>query len=79
VVEALFRNYLPEGSRESTELVVLFSLANFTAIEAEAERALTDADTDQDGLVDEAEFIRWASKHPMLTQLLTLSRTLFGP
>ncbi|KAF0160762.1 MAG: hypothetical protein FD160_4203, partial [Caulobacteraceae bacterium] len=31
VVEALFRDYTPEGTRETTELVVLFSLADFSA------------------------------------------------
>jgi Ca2+-binding EF-hand superfamily protein len=78
VVEALFRNYLPEGSRESTELVTLFSLANFSAIEQVAQRALSEADADGDGRVDEAEFRAWAAKHPLLRQLLTLSQVLFG-
>jgi uncharacterized protein (DUF924 family)/Ca2+-binding EF-hand superfamily protein len=78
VVEALFRNYLPEGSRESTELVTLFSLANFSRIEHLAERALADADHDRDGMIDEPEFRAWAREHPLLVQLLTLSRVLFG-
>jgi uncharacterized protein (DUF924 family)/Ca2+-binding EF-hand superfamily protein len=78
VVEAIFRSHLPEGTRESVQLVLLFSLANFSAIEESAERALQSADRDGDGMVDEAEFRAWARTHPMLTQLLTLSQALFG-
>jgi Ca2+-binding EF-hand superfamily protein len=77
VVEALFRNYLPEGKRESTELVTLFSLANFSLIEQVAERALLDADKDGDGRLDEAEFVQWGKQHPLFKQLLTLSEHMF--
>lgn len=78
VVEALFRDYAPEDTRETTELVVLFSLADFSAIERAARRALAEADADEDGRVDEAEFAAWAGKHPLFRQLLTLSDALFG-
>jgi uncharacterized protein (DUF924 family)/Ca2+-binding EF-hand superfamily protein len=77
VVEALCRNYLPEGQRESTELVTLFSLANFSLIEQVAERALSDADKNGDGQLDEEEFVAWGKAHPLFKQLLTLSEQMF--
>jgi uncharacterized protein (DUF924 family)/Ca2+-binding EF-hand superfamily protein len=78
VVEALFRDYMPEGSRETTELVVLFSLADFSAIERAARRALAEADTDEDGRVGEPEFVAWAARHRLFAQLLALPDRLFG-
>lgn len=78
VVEALFRDYTPEGTRETTELVVLFSLADFSAIERTARRALGEADSDEDGRVGEAEFVAWAERHPLFVQLLALPDRLFG-
>ena len=78
LVEAVFRNYHPASTRESTELVLLFSLKNFAAVEENAEHALDEADTDGDGMLDEAEFTQWAKAHPLFSQLLGLSQTLFG-
>lgn len=78
VVEALFRDYTPEGTRETTELVVLFSLADFSAIERTARRALGEADADEDGLVGRSEFAAWARRHPLFRQLLALPDRLFG-
>lgn len=78
LVEAVFRNYHPASTRESTEFVLLFSLTNFAAVEENAEQALDEADSDGDGLLDEAEFTAWAKKHPLFAQLLGLSQTLFG-
>jgi len=80
LVEALFGKYLPEsdGSADAGPEVVLFSLADFGAIEQAAMRALEEADSDGDGQVDRAEFEAWAGSHPLLKQLLDLSESLFG-
>ena len=80
LVEALFAKYLPEPSerRDEEPEMVLFSLANFGAIEQSAMRALSEADAGGDGKVDRAEFGRWAGDHPLVAQLLRLSESLFG-
>jgi uncharacterized protein (DUF924 family)/Ca2+-binding EF-hand superfamily protein len=78
LVEALFLQYLPEDHPADTEQLVLFSLADFSAIEQAAVRALSEADADADGSVDRAEFHAWAARHPLLGQLFRLSDGLFG-
>lgn len=79
LVEALFAEFVPKDAVESGggEHVVLFSVANYTEIEAAAERALAEADRDGDGFVDRAEFIQWAQEHPLLRQFFQLSDVLF--
>jgi Ca2+-binding EF-hand superfamily protein len=78
LVEALFLQYLPEDHAPGGEQLVLFSLADFSAIEQAAVRALSEADADADGSVDRAEFRAWAAAHPLLGQLFRLSESLFG-
>jgi Ca2+-binding EF-hand superfamily protein len=78
LVEALFLQYLPEDRAPGGEELVLFSLADFSAIEQASVRALSEADADADGSVDRAEFRAWAAAHPLLGQLFRLSESLFG-
>lgn len=78
LVESLFLQYRPEEPAPGGQELVLFSLADFSAIEQASVRALSEADADADGSVDRAEFRAWAGSHPLLGQLFRLSESLFG-